>query len=139
MTVGGYAEHLPQLFQHLLKLTTVHNFLQKEKCSEFSMCSFLSLSSAMEFVCDHQQVPAMKSLIANGFVFVVIVNNIANLFATAVSEWLQLNCEQTDAQISMSNQFEKCMSVHLGKLHQRFNNKQKLRYVLTGTITCLAH
>ena len=42
------------------------------------MCSFPSLSSALEFVCDHQQVPAMKSLIANGFVFVVIVNNIAN-------------------------------------------------------------
>ena len=37
------------------------------------MCSFPSLSSALEFVCDHQQVPAMKSLIANGFVFVVIV------------------------------------------------------------------
>ena len=37
------------------------------------MCFFPSLSSALEFVCDHQQVPAMKSLIANGFVFVVIV------------------------------------------------------------------
>ena len=37
------------------------------------MCSFPSLSSALEFVCDHQQVPAMKALIANVFVFVVIV------------------------------------------------------------------
>ena len=37
------------------------------------MCSFLNLSSALEFVCDHQQVPAMKSLTANGFVFIVIV------------------------------------------------------------------
>ena len=37
------------------------------------MCSFPSLSSALEFVCHHQQVPAMKSPIANGFVFVVIV------------------------------------------------------------------
>ena len=37
------------------------------------MCSFPSLSSALEFVYDHQQVPAVKSLIANGFVFVVIV------------------------------------------------------------------
>ena len=37
------------------------------------MCSFPSLSSAIEFVCDHQQVPAVKYLIANGFVFVVIV------------------------------------------------------------------
>ena len=37
------------------------------------MCSFPSLSSALEFVCNHQQVLAMKSLIANGFVFVVIV------------------------------------------------------------------
>ena len=35
------------------------------------MCPFLS--SAFEFVCDHQQVPAIKSLIVNGFVFVVIV------------------------------------------------------------------
>ena len=72
--MGGNAEYPPQLFWNLLKLTTVHIFLQKEKCSEFSMCSFpLSLSSALEFVHDHQQVPAMKSLIANGFVFVVIV------------------------------------------------------------------
>ena len=37
------------------------------------MCSFPGMSSALEFVCDHQQVPAMKSLVANGIVFVVIV------------------------------------------------------------------
>ena len=45
-----------------------------------NICSVPSLISAVEFVCDHQQLPSMKSLIANGFVFVVIVNNIANLF-----------------------------------------------------------
>ena len=49
------------------------SFYRRRKSSEFSMCSFPSLSSALEFVCDHQQVSAMKSLIANGFVFVVIV------------------------------------------------------------------
>ena len=52
-----------------------------------------SLSSVLEFVCDYQQAPATKSLIANGFVFVVIVNNIANLFA-AVSELVKLNRDQ---------------------------------------------
>ena len=29
-------------------------------------CSVPNLSSVLEFVCDHQQAPAMKSLIANG-------------------------------------------------------------------------
>ena len=53
------------------------------------ICSVPSLSSALEFVCDHQQVPAMKSLIAKGFIFVVIMNNIVNLFATA--SWRSMN------------------------------------------------
>ena len=32
-----------------------------------NICSVPNLSSVVEFVCDHQQAPAMKSLIANGY------------------------------------------------------------------------
>ena len=36
-----------------------------------NMCSVPSLSTALEFVCDHQQALAMEEL-ANGFVFIVL-------------------------------------------------------------------
>ena len=112
-----------------------------------NVCSVPNLSSDLEFVCDHQQAPAMKSLIQ--WLPTAMENNIANhLAAVNRSSWTAtIDCKQTDAQLSMSNHFEKCTSVHLFKLHQVLHSQhlqtfqqqtKALPCTHTGTITCQA-
>ena len=107
-----------------------------------------NLSSVLEFVCDHQQAPAMKSLIANGY-------GKQHCKPFCRSQWIgqgsscsaTINCKQTDAQLSMSIHFERCMSVHLFKLHQVLHSQHLQTFqqqtkaspcTHTGTISCQA-